>query len=335
MNRLRQAAARERQAPIYWWFTLMAATVGALVVGVHRHSPGIAVLLGVLLGGAWLAPLMAMWSLSAPRRALAPPPQPGHGSYSEWMRSARFLGRVLLYHEDNPAFPPELRRSLHRAREDLRDTFRAHPLRDDLERVCQRVREGALQEMKTWLWREHRHRAREIQQEHGKRLAEGMDEDERLISLQIAVEDAAATMTRRCMPRMLERERLTCARDCAWLAAQAVHGQDPSLSPIELAAALVIEWCDFSLPWRPAAVFHRALEWSREAAGTPAAVAAAPAAEAREGTDTRRFRKVRVRVRQGHRHRPSHRSRGPTILEVFLSFGQWLRYSVRAWWSYR
>ena len=46
----------------------------------------------------------------------------------------------------------------------------------------------------------------------------------------------------------------------------------------------------------------------------------------------KRYRRVRVR----HKHRRhSHRSRGPSPVDVFLSFGQWLRYSVRAWMLFR
>ena len=48
------------------------------------------------------------------------------------------------------------------------------------------------------------------------------------------------------------------------------------------------------------------------------------------------YRRKRVRVRVGRRHRPRHHShRGPSILGIFLSFGQWIRYSVRSWMLYR
>ena len=41
--------------------------------------------------------------------------------------------------------------------------------------------------------------------------------------------------------------------------------------------------------------------------------------------------RVRVRVRKRRRHR----YRGPSILDILLSFGQWLRYSIRSWMLYR
>ena len=335
MNRLRQAAARERRAPIYWWLLLMAGTGGALVWMVHAHSRSGALLLALLLAAAWGAPLVAFLSLASPRRATRPAPEPGHGSYSEWMRQARLLGRVLLYHEDNPALPSDLRRTFRAAREDLRDTFGAHPLRDDLERVCQRIREGAIRDLKDWFWRDYHFLVLDIQRDFEHALAEGLDEDERLIALQSAVEDASAMMTRRCMPRMLERERLICARDCAWLAAQASTGHAPSLSPIELAAALVVEWSDFSKPWQPARVLHRAVErMVRTEAPTPPAEPP-PSEEGGSAPAPRKFRRVRVRVRKGHRHHRHHRSRGPSLGDVLLSFGQWVRYSVRAWLLYR
>jgi hypothetical protein len=85
-------------------------------------------------------------------------------------------------------FAPELRRTIHAAREDLRDTFKAHPLRDDLERVCQRIRAGALRETKDWFAREYRRDIRELANEYEQAAAAGMDPDQRLLALQGAVE---------------------------------------------------------------------------------------------------------------------------------------------------
>ena len=316
-----------------WWFLLMLGTGGALVMMVFPHSSHGAILLGILLAMAWAAPLVVLISLSAPHRATREVPLPGHGSFSDWMHQARLIGRVLLYHEDNPDLMRALRPTFREAREDLRDTLKAHPLRDDLERVCQRMRGMAIGEMKDWFWREYGSRVRDIQRGYEQANDEGMDEDERLMALQAAVEDAAALRTCRCMPRMLERERLICARDCAWLAAQATNGNDPSLSPIELAGALVVEWTDFSEPWLPAQVFHRAVERMKKPPEAPAAEGEA-AQEDPSGPPHRKFRRVRVRVRKTRRH-SHHRSRGPTLVDIFLSFGQWVRFTVRAWLLYR
>ena len=345
MKRLRQAAGRERRAPIFWWFATMLAMGAGLFVLVYRHSPHAAVLMAVLLVGAWLAPVLAFLSLSAPARAKAPAPPPGEGTYDEWRKQARLLGRVLLYFEDHSDITPDLRGSLHAARVDLRDTFRAHPLRDDLERVCQRVREGAVQDIKNWFWHECHPRLREIQVEYEHTVAVGMDENDRLIALQAAVENAAAMMICRCMPRMLERERLVCARDCAWLAAQTSSGYNGRFSPIELASALVVEWCDFSEPWQPANVLHHAVDRLSQSP-------VVPASENLPATETSTFARLpheieteqivvrngkkyrRVKVRKKHR-RHSRRYHGPTLVDVVLSFGQWLRYSVRSWLLYR
>ncbi len=333
MNRLRHAAARERRAPMIWWFLLFLCTGGALVTVIFHHSPHGAIWLGVLLAVAWATPLVALISLSAPQRSTRDVPLPGHGSFSDWMHQTRLIGRVLLYHEANPDLMRALRPTFREAREDLRDTLGAHPLRDDLERVCQRVREGAIEKMKDWFWHEYGSRVRDIQRGYEQAKDEGLDEDERLVALQAAVEDAAALMTCRCMPRMLERERLICARDCAWLASQAANGNDPSLSPIELAGALVVEWTDFSEPWLPAQVFHRAVERMKIVLEVPT-VDGEAAQDDPSGASPRKFRRVRVRVRKTRRH-SHHRSRGPTLVDIFLSFGQWVRYSVRAWLLYR
>ena len=333
MKRLRQAAARERRGPMIWWCLVFLCTGGALVTMLFHHSPHGAVGLGILLALAWSVPFLILISLSAPHRSWRDVPLPGHGSFSDWMYQTRILGRVLLYHEDNQDLMRALRPTFREAREDLRDTLGAHPLRDDLERVCQRVREGAIREMKDWFWHEYGPRVRDIQRGYEQAKDEGMDEDERLMALQIAVEEAATLMTCRCMPRMLERERLICARDCAWLASQTAHGHEPALSPIELAGAVVVEWTDFSEPWLPAQVFHRAVERILKASEVPPAEGGA-ANEDPERHPPRKFRRVRVRVRKTRRH-SHHRSRGPTLVDVFLSFGQWVRYSIRAWLLYR
>ena len=360
MNHLQQAADRERRAPIYWWLAMSLAMGAALVWLVWGHSAHGAVLLAIALAGAWAAPLVAFASLAAPKRATQPAPAPGMGSYNDWRRQARLLGRMLLYCEDDADLPKSVRQTLRAAREDLSDTFGAHPLRDDLERVCTRVREGAIHELKRWFWLEYRSRVQELREDYENDLAKGMGADERLTALQQAVENAAAVMIRRCMPRMLERERLACARDCAWLATETADARNGHRhSPIELAGALVVEWCDFSEPWLPARVLRRAVarldrscgatDADPEAAGgveaegavaataavVPAVSGSEPAPAAAEpsanGTHTHR---VRVRVRKGRR-RHSHHYRGPSFVDILLSFGQWLRYSVRSWMLYR
>lgn len=332
MYQLQQAAKRERRAPIFWWLIVMAATGGALVVMVYGHSRLVAYFLGILLAAAWAAPLVAMQSLSAPPRAKKLAPEPGEGTYDDWKNQALLLGRVLLYFGDNPNLSPEVHRNLREARADLRDTLKAHPLRDDLERVCRRVREGAIRSMKDWLSREYRHDIRELANEYEQAAAAGMDADQRLLALQRAVEKAAAMMSRNCMPRMLERQRLACAVDCAWLAVQAAVMRNEQVSPVDLAEMLVIEWCDFSEPWQPA----RALRLALERLARPDAPETGPAPTEAPGhiviRNGKRYRRVRVR----HKHRRhSRRSRGPSLVDVFLSFGQWVRYSIRAWMLYR
>ena len=348
MDHLRQLAARERRAPIYWWLGLMVGTGGFLVAMVHDHSPVGAALLAVLLAIAWTAPLVALQSLSAPRRPLRPPPAPGGGTYAEWRQQAHLLGRLLLNYEDVPHLPPDMRRQLREARADLRDTLRAHPLRDDLERACGRIRVGAVRKMKEWLWLAYRSRIREIVRDYERQVAGGSDEDARRLAFRAAVESSAARMTHYCMPRMLERQRLACAVDCAWLAATADELRGQPYSPIELAAAFVILWSDFSEPWRPASAIRRVQRYLQEggelafaepeppAAAEPAAAPAAAPERPEDGDvvirNGKRYRRVRVKHARRHRHLGL---RGPSLLEILLSFGQWLRYSLRSWTLYR
>lgn len=335
MNQLRKAAARERRAPILWWLVLMMVTGGGLVVMVYSHTPLGAILLGILLIAAWVVPMVAFLSLSAPARAKVPPPGPGEGTFAEWLNHARLLGRVLLYYEDNPGLSTDLRRSMHAARVDLRDTLRAHPLRDDLERVCQRIREGALKDAKNWFGRDYRPDLRELANAYEQAAAAKMDPDQRLLALQAAVEKSAAMMTQVCMPRMLERERLACATNCAWLAVQAACEPNMHVSPVDLAEMLVIEWSDFSEPWQPARALRHALARLNAAPAAPGEAAPElPAVPAAGGPKLRRIR-VRVRVGRSHRRHRHHRHYGKSILDIFLSFGQWVRYSLRAWMLYR
>ncbi len=334
MKQLRQAAARERRAPIYWWLVLMVVTGGALVFMVYDHSPLLAYSLMVLLAAAWVAPLLALQSLAMPRRPLKPPPPAGTGTYDEWRKQAHLLGRLLLYYGDVPDMPGELRCALQAARADLRDTLQAHPLRDDLERVCGRIRAGALKEIKNWFAREYRRDIRELANEYESTAAAGMDPDKRLLALQAAVEKAAALMSRNCMPRILERERLACAVDCAWLAVQASVVPDGQVSPVDLAEMLVIEWSDFTEPWQPASALQRALARLEEQPA-PAPAAAPNAAPVVVLANGKRYRRVRVRVRRQRRRPAGSLHRGPSIWEVLTSFGQWVRYSVRAWTFYR
>lgn len=311
----------------------MILSGGLLVAMIHDHTRAGAALVAILLAAAWVAPLVAFLSLSMPRRATKPAPAPGEGTCDEWLRQARLLGRVLMYYQDNPEIPGDLRLALHAARADLRDTLRAHPLRDDLERVCERIRAGALKQTKDWFGREYRRDIRDLANEYEQAAAAGMDPDKRLVALQGAVSNAAALMTRNCMPRMLERERLSCAVDCAWLAVQAAVEAEGRVSPVDLAEMLVIEWSDFSEPWLPARALRRAMERMEQAAP---AVVPAPDGSADHvvlAANGKRYRRVRVRVKKRrYRHRRRH---GPSILDVFRSFGQWLRYSVRAWMLYR
>ncbi len=162
MKQLLDAAARERRAPIFWWLFLMVLTGGMFVAAIYDQAPHAAWLVGLLLAAAWVAPIVALHSLIPPRRSPDPIPAPGQGSYDEWKKQARLIGRTLIYYEENRQMPLELRRELHIAHHDLLDMLRSHPLRDDLERVCHRLWEGAIRKVKNWFWLNYSRSIRDV-----------------------------------------------------------------------------------------------------------------------------------------------------------------------------
>jgi len=355
MKYLRNAAKRERRAPILWWF-LMILTMGTMLcILIWPHSHDFSIFLAFLLAGTWFAPVMAFYSLSAPRRAKSPSPEPGKGSYSQWIKQARLLGRLLLYYDENKELSPETHKAIRAASQDLRDTLKAHPLSDDLERVCGRIRSSALQKAKEDFWQTTRPRVEELIHAMEEEIATSVDRDEVPVIRHRAMEDVAALMARHCMPRLLERERLACAVECSWLGTVAVYAVDGMSSPIQVAARLVIEWSDFSEPWRPAKMLRHVLKqmslsvpmvtepdkmWISALelgepveADSPAALEAEPVTVAVpiETPDAApKRRRVRVRVR-----RSRHQKRGLSILDILFSFGQWIRYAIRSWMLYR
>jgi hypothetical protein len=362
MNDLRKAAKRERRAPVLWWFLMIATMTGMLCILIWQHSHDFSIFLAFLLAGTWFAPIVAFLSLSAPRRAKCPAPGPGEGSYSEWIKQARLLGRLLLYYDENKELSPETHEAIRAARLDLRDTLKAHPLSDDLDRVCGRIRSGALRIAKEDFWQTTLPRVEELIHAMEEEIAACADRDEVPVIRHRALEDVAALMARHCMPRLLERERLACAVECSWLGTVAVYAIEGLSSPLQVTARLVIEWSDFSEPWHPARMLRRVLQEmglpDHAATGPDLALAAAsvsaeplaaepvaverpvaaetasPAPEAAPPAAAPKRRRVRVRVRRDHRHH-RRQKRGPSLLDILLSFGQWIRYSIRAWTLYR
>jgi hypothetical protein len=345
MQQLRQAAARERRAPIYWWLLLMAVSGGALVGMVHAHSRPGAFFVAVLLAAAWRAPLVALHSLAAPPRAKKPAPAPGTGGFHDWLAQARMLGRVLLYYQDNPDLPPDLQQEIRAAREDLRDVLRAHPLRDDLERACGRVRAGAIRSVKDWFAREYRRDIRELANEYEQAAAAGMDPDKRMArpaagrgksrgrdEPQLHAPDAGARA-----PGLRRRLRL---------AGRAGRGRRSGTPFARRSGRDAGDRMERFLG--AVAAGHRAA--ARAGAAGPRGCAARAGTAAGGGIGGRRrvragarryrhphgkrYRRVRVR-RKHRRHHRHFWSRGPSLADVFVSFGQWLRYSIRAWMLYR
>ena len=344
----RRAATRERLAFAGWWAALALMCGAGLVAFVWARWPTIGLFAAVALAGAWLGPVLAWASLRAPRRNDAPWPAPG-AAYDAWRRQANALGRLLLYHQEDPALPQTVRRELLQAHRDLRRVLRARPSGDDLERECTRLRDGPVRLAKKTAWLAVWPTVKDLEAAWRESTATHTGADRHHL-LHELVGAAAAAATEGSLPRLLARERWECVELCTDYALQlaAAPGR-PLVSPIALAAALAIEWADFSIPFDPETPRATLVAFLVEAGETlpPRAFEAPPPppsepAEppAPPSPSQKHYRRVRVRVRHERHH---HRSLLRRLVDEPLSsvrrgcfsFAQWIRYALRSWFLYR
>lgn len=358
----RLAARRERLAFTGWWAALSFVCGAGLAGFIWLRSPTAGLFASIVLFGAWLGPVLAWASLRAPRRNEAPWPEPGSG-YAPWRRQANAIGRMILYHQGDPALPLNVQRELREAHRELRSVLRAHPSGDDLERECTRLRNGpvGLARKTAWLYVWPQVKDLEARWRESAATHAGADRQHLLHEL---VGAASVAATEGVLPRLLARERWECVELCTDYALQlaAAPGR-PLVSPIALAAALAIDWGDFSVPLDPETTRTDLADFFTQGGVTlpvnpvieipepaaipvpepPPAPRAEPAAETpvpEPPSSPKRYRRVRVKVRhEHHRHRslPNRLFGEPlaSVRRAFCSFAQWLRYSFRAWWMYR
>lgn len=353
----RRAATRERLAFAGWWAGLAFACGAGLVAFVWTRWPTVGLFAAVALAGAWLGPILAWASLRAPRRHGEPWPAAG-ADCARWRRQANALGRMLLYHQDDPALPRNVRQEIREAHRELRSVLRGHSSAGELERECVRLRDGVVRLAKRTAWLAVWPQVKDLETQWFDSPARALEGAPRQHLLHELVGAAAAAASEGVLPRLLARERWECVELSTDYALQlaAVPGR-PFVSPIALAAAIAIGWGDFSGPVDPEADRAALVEFfaangvetplvpdrpvpgmamaTRAAEGAEPAPAAAPSAP-----EPKRYRRVRVRVRH---ERHSHRSLwtklvGEPIESVrrgCASFSQWVRYAFRAWWMYR
>ena len=344
----RRAATRERLAFAGWWAALALVCGAGLVAFVWARWPTVGLFAAVTLAGAWLGPVLAWASLRAPRRNEAPWPAPG-AAYDAWRRQANALGRLLLYHQDDPALPQTVRRELLQAHRDLRRLLRARPSGEDLERECTRLRDGPVRLAKKTAWLAVWPTVKDLEATWRESAATHTGADLHHL-LHELVGAAAAAATEGSLPRLLARERWECVELCTDYALQlaAAPGR-PLVSPIALAAALAIEWADFSIPFDPEPPRATLVAFLAEAGETlpPRAFEAPPPPPSEPAEppappfpSQKHYRRVRVRVRHERHH---HRSLLRRLVDEPLSsvrrgcfsFAQWIRYALRSWFLYR
>ena len=328
-----------------------------LVAFIWMRWPTVGLFASIALVGAWLGPVLAWASLRAPRRNDAPWPVPGAG-YDPWRRQAYALGRLLLYHQEDPALPQTVRRELLQAHRDLRRVLRTRPSGDDLERECTRLRDGPISLAKKTAWLAVWPTVKDLEAAWRESAATHTGADRHHL-LHELVGAAAAAATEGSLPRLLARERWECVELCTDYSLQlaAVPGR-PLVSPIALAAALAIEWADISIPFDPEPVRdHLALFLAANgivpvvpeaAPPLPLPADEMPAAAAMPDSpitvpppsSPKHYRRVRVRVRhERHHHRTLLRrlidEPIASVRRACFSFAQWIRYAFRSWWLYR
>lgn len=366
----RKAASRERRAFAIWWFALsFFYGIGLLWVLMIMHSGTLALFIGVILVGAWMAPLLALYSLRAPPHPTASWPAPDAG-YRDWLRQAHQMGRTLLYHMEAEQFSDHTRAILKAAHDDLRDTLRAHPLRDDLERVCTRIRDGALREAKEAIWLCMLPQLHDLKRNYTVQIAD-VSPDRRIDLFRDYLGAAAILSSQWVLPRLLARERWECVEECTSYALQLnAPYANASLAAMDIAAALIVEWADFSQALEPVRAAAFALAHVEETVAFAPAPTEAPATAVPPATTIpdhadapapaeavppplpapdipprKHYRRVRVKTRHEHSHHHHHHHRTPADIlwheplvstrRAFRSFAQWLRYAFRSWMLYR
>lgn len=259
MELLRQAAKRERSGTGVWWGAMAAVGGAAAVALLWRSHPTMAKAAAALWTLGWAAPLVAAASLRSPAPTGAPPKK-GGGTWDQWRALCTGLGRMLAW---GTATCPdrEMREKMASAEKDLRDTLGAHPLKDDLERVCLRVATHAVAPLQTWFWREWLSgSAAQLRAEAERLMEEEEDEEGRMEILSGAMADGAAKAMRCLYPSMLATEQEAGADACVLAAWQGAKPGDPL---VELAMALCLERGSMTRPWQPVRARAHALRLVR------------------------------------------------------------------------
>lgn len=365
-------AAREQCGALLWWAALWLVQAAVLLALVHARWPQHAAFAAILQLAALLAPLAARWSLLPPRRAKRPPP-PGNAPYADWIVPVRMVGRFLLYQEHNPNLSPETLSSIRAAGADLRETLRHHPLSDDLERAHDKIRSGPLLLWKTDCWTRCLPEADALAARFAALSPGTLDPYFSRFNALWAVARLAIHHCMPDLLEQETYKAQNATVHLALLARQL--GVLPHVPLHRLAVLCAIEWCDFSLPWVPSDVIARiqALPFPDEATDastpapplpdppppppveippppTPSPADTPPAPDAtingippREGRHHRHHRHSRSRPAdpippRHHRHRsrltPDTREIRH-IRNIFLTFAQRIRYTLRAWFLYR
>lgn len=331
---LYREAERERWAPGIWW--LGVAVIEGIVLTWLLSTSVVegAVVFAVCLTIILLAPIWSLFSSAGPKRVKELPAP--DASYDEWYAYAKLFGKLLLFFESNPNLDAEMRKNLKSAHADLRDTLRAHPLRDDLIRVVNRIQNGPLTILWWYLWKANRDMIRTLSLDYEAANQNTADMQRSLGLFRKTTMAVASNMTQYCLPQLLARERLKCASECMRVAL-IMSPRYPNVSPIVITGLLVLEWINFSIPWDQKAVEKRVgdkIHDPNTQVEELSAEEAAPSAPAdKDEIPLHRHSGHRKRRRRRSRHSKRHWKNWVPV-RAARTFGNRVHYRLKAWWLY-
>jgi hypothetical protein len=260
MNRIRfrsplRAIVYESRGLFLWWGALAAATSAVLLWGIREIHPNAFLPASIVVAAAWMAPLVSIWSLLAPRRPEALPAN--EDDREGWKKALRALARFLIYQETRGTCSKETKSVLHEGEKQVRAAFKGVYGAHRMKETWEAVRESAVRAWAEETWEAVRPEILAIWREEP---PEGADRHQHRSSLNWR---AARAVFRRTMPQLLATDRSRWEIRCEILALFcALDGTFPGLPVPVLSGLFAMVLSDLSLPWDPDTAIRAIRPWA-------------------------------------------------------------------------